>query len=159
MSTGVRKAASKAQESPEALARLDVKVLAMVMAHAALPEILATLCTNIEKQHPGLLCSVLLLDADGKTLRHGAGPSLPKEYSRIIDGIPIGACAGSCGTAAYRRQPVIVSDIATDPLWADYRHLALPHGLRGLLVDADRLAGRQHTWNFRRLLLRTAHAR
>src|ERR1700733_1864969 len=130
MSTGVRKAANKAQESPEALARLDVKVLAMVMAHAALPEILATLCTNIEKQHPGLLCSVLLLDADSKTLRHGAGPSLPKEYSRIIDGIPIGPCAGSCGTAAYRRQPVIVSDIATDPLWADCRQLALPHGLR-----------------------------
>jgi len=130
MSTGVRKAANKTQESPEALARLDVKVLAMVMAHAALPEILATLCMNIEKQHPDLLCSVLLLDADSKTLRHGAGPSLPKEYSRIIDGIPIGACAGSCGTAAYRRQPVIVSDIATDPLWADCRQLALPHGLR-----------------------------
>ena len=130
MSTGVRKATNKAHESPEALARLDVKVLAMVMAHAALPEILATLCTNIEKQHPDLLCSVLLLDADGKTLRHGAGPSLPKEYSRIIDGIPIGACAGSCGTAAYRRQPVIVSDIATDPLWAECRQLALPHGLR-----------------------------
>jgi PAS domain S-box-containing protein len=130
MSTGVRKATNKAQESPEALARLDVKVLAMVMAHAALPEILDTLCTNIEKQHSGLLCSVLLLDADGKTLRHGAGPSLPKEYTQIIDGIQIGACVGSCGTAAYRRQPVIVSDIATDPLWADYRHLALPHGLR-----------------------------
>jgi PAS domain S-box-containing protein len=130
MSTGVRKAADKAQESPEALARLDVKVLAMVMAHAALPEILDTLCTNIEKHHSGLLCSVLLLDADGKTLRHGAGPSLPKEYCQSIDGVQIGACAGSCGTAAYRRQPVIVSDIATDPLWADFRHLALPHGLR-----------------------------
>jgi two-component system cell cycle sensor histidine kinase/response regulator CckA len=130
MFTGVRKAADKTQESPEALARLDVRVLAMVMAHAALPEILATLCTNIETQHNGLLCSVLLLDADGTTLRHGAGPSLPREYSQIIDGIQIGACAGSCGTAAYRRQPVIVSDIATDPLWADFRHLALPHGLR-----------------------------
>ncbi len=130
MSTGVRRAANKAQESPEALARLDVKVLAMVMAHAPLPEILATLCANVEQHHRGLLCSVLLLDADGTTLRHGAGPSLPKEYSQIIDGIRIGACAGSCGTAAYRRQPVIVSDIATDPLWADFRHLALPHGLR-----------------------------
>jgi PAS domain S-box-containing protein len=130
MSTGVQKAADKVQGSPEALARLDVKVLAMVMAHAALPEILETLCTNIEKHQSGLLCSVLLLDADGTTLRHGAGPSLPREYSQIIDGIQIGACAGSCGTAAYRRQPVIVSDIATDPLWADYRHLALPHGLR-----------------------------
>jgi PAS domain S-box-containing protein len=130
MSTGVQKAADKVQGSPEALARLDVKVLAMVMAHAALPEILETLCTNIEKHDSGLLCSVLLLDSDGKTLHHGAGPSLPKEYSQSIDGVQIGACAGSCGTAAYRRQRVIVSDIATDPLWADYRHLALTHGLR-----------------------------
>src|SRR5271168_4994741 len=130
MSTGAQKAVEVAQESPEALARLDVKVLAMVMAHAPLAEILDTLCTNIEKQHRGLLCSVLLLDADGKTLRHGAGPSLPKEYSQIVDGLQIGPCAGSCGTAVYRRQPVIVSDIAADPLWADFRLLALPHGLR-----------------------------
>ncbi|MGC1653715.1 MAG: ATP-binding protein [Candidatus Sulfotelmatobacter sp.] len=130
MSTGVQKAVEAAQESPEALARLDVKVLAMVMAHAPLAEILEALCTNIEKQYSGLLCSVLLLDADGTTLRHGAGPSLPKEYSRVIDGLQISDCAGSCGTAAYRRQPVIVSDIASDPLWAEYRHLALPHGLR-----------------------------
>src|SRR5580658_902701 len=130
MSTGARKAVDVAQESPEALARLDVKVLAMVMAHAPLPEVLEALCTNIEKQHSGLLCSVLLLDADGRTLRHGAGPSLPREYIRVIDGIQIGPSVGSCGTAAYRRQPVIVSDIASDPLWADYRDLALAHGLR-----------------------------
>jgi PAS domain S-box-containing protein len=130
MSTGAQKAVDGDQESPEALARLDVKVLAMVMAHAALPEILETLCRNIEKQYSGLLCSVLLLDADGKTLRHGAAPTLPREYSQAIDGVQIGASVGSCGTAAYRRQPVIVSDIATDPLWADYRNLALAHGLR-----------------------------
>jgi PAS domain S-box-containing protein len=130
MFPGVQKAVDAAQESPEALARLDVRVLAMVMAHAPLPEILATLCANIEKHHSGLLCSVLLLDADGKTLRHGASPSLPREYSQAIDGTQIGPCVGSCGTAAYRREPVIVSDIATDPLWAAYRHLALTHGLQ-----------------------------
>jgi len=130
MSTGTQKAAHAAQRLPEALAQLDQQVLAMVMAHAALPEILETLCTNIETHYSGLLCSVLLLDADGKTLRHGAAPSLPKEYSQAIDGFQIGPRAGSCGTAAYRRQPVMVSDIATDPLWADYRHLVLPHGLR-----------------------------
>ena len=55
----------------------------MVMAHAALPEILQTLCANIEKHYSGMLCSVLLLDADGKTLRHAAWPSLPKEYSQV----------------------------------------------------------------------------
>ena len=73
---------------------------------------------------------MLLLDADGITLRGGAAPSLPEEYRRAADGIRIGPCAGSCGTAVYRKQPVVVSDISTDPLWAEYRHLALPHGLR-----------------------------
>jgi PAS domain S-box-containing protein len=112
------------------LSRLDETVLAMIMARAPLPKILSTLCTEIEKQQAGLLCSVLLLDADGVTLRGTAAPSLPPEYCRAIDGARIGPSAGSCGTAAYRKQPVVVSDIASDPLWADYRQLALPHGLR-----------------------------
>jgi two-component system cell cycle sensor histidine kinase/response regulator CckA len=130
MSTEARKAKNNAQPLPQALALLDEQVLAMVIAHAALPEILDTLCRNIEKNHSGLLCSVLLLDPDGKTLRHGAAPSLPREYSQAVDGLQSGPCAGSCGTAVHRRQQVIVSDIATDQLWADYRYLALPHGLR-----------------------------
>ncbi|HWY20000.1 MAG TPA: ATP-binding protein [Candidatus Acidoferrum sp.] len=130
MSTGAQKAENTATKLPQALAQLDEQVLAMVMAHAALPEILDTLCWNIEKYYSGLLCSVLLLEADGKTLRHGAAPTLPKEYNQAIDGAQIGPCVGSCGTAAYRRQQVIVSDIAGDPLWAEFRHLALPHGLR-----------------------------
>src|SRR5262249_37667550 len=74
--------------------------------------------------------SILLLDPDGLRLRHGAAPSLPKSYVDAIDGASIGPVAGSCGTAAYRNEPVIVGDIAADPLWADYRDLALPHGLR-----------------------------
>jgi PAS domain S-box-containing protein len=109
---------------------LDETVLAMIMAQAALPKILDTLCDAIEKRHPGLLCSVLLLDADGVTLRTGAAPSLPKEYCAAIDGARIGPDVGSCGTAVYRKQPVIVSDIASEPLWQKYRGLALPHGLR-----------------------------
>jgi PAS domain S-box-containing protein len=130
MSTGTRAAKNTPQPLPQALAQLDEQVLAMVIAHAALPEILDTVCRNIEKHHGGLLCSVLLLDADGKTLRQGAAPSLPREYSQAVDGVQSGPCAGSCGTAVYRRQQVIVSDIATDPLWVEYRHVALPHGLR-----------------------------
>src|ERR1700685_245747 len=103
MSTGVQKTAIRPGESPEALAQLRLTVPVMWMSHAALAEILATLCSNIEKQYSGLLCSVLLLDADGKTLRHGAAPGLPKEYSQAIDGMQIGPCAGSCGTAAFPR--------------------------------------------------------
>lgn len=109
---------------------LDQAVLSLVMAQAPLPKILHALCDAIEKQHPGLLCSILLLDPDGTTLRTTAAPSLPKEYCTAIDGAQIGPDVGSCGTAAFRKQPVIVSDIASDPLWAKYRELALPHGLR-----------------------------
>ena len=59
-------------------------------------------------------------------MRSAAAPSLPPAYCRAIDGVKAGPCAGSCGTAIYRRQPVVVSDIATDPLWADFRDVALP---------------------------------
>jgi PAS domain S-box-containing protein len=131
MSTGVRRAGSQHQPaSSGALPLLNDAVLSMIRTQAPLPEVLEVLCTNIEKQHPDLLCSVLLLDADGTTLRHGAAPSLPGEYSKAVDGVQIGPCAGSCGTAAYRKQPVIVSDISTDPLWANFCHIALHHGLR-----------------------------
>jgi PAS domain S-box-containing protein len=131
MPTGVQRATNQdKQELSEGLSQLNEKVLGMIRAQAPLPKILEVLCTHIEKQHPGLLCSVLLLDAEGTTLRHGASPSLPSEYSRAVDGVQIGPIAGSCGTAAYRKQPVVVADIATDPLWANFRHVALPHGLR-----------------------------
>ena len=77
-----------------------------------------------------ILTSILLLSPDGKHLSHGAAPSLPQPYREAIDGSEIGPCAGSCGTAAYLGRPVYVTDIATDPLWAAYKDLALPHGLR-----------------------------
>ena len=77
-----------------------------------------------------LVTSILLLDRDAGKLWHAAGPSLPGEYRKAIDGSDIGPSAGSCGTAAFLGRPVYVTDIETDPLWADYRHLALPLGLQ-----------------------------
>jgi GAF domain-containing protein len=74
------------------------------------------------------ITSILLLD--GTTLHHGAGPRLPRAYRKAIDGSQIGPTAGSCGTAAYFGRPVYVSDIVNDPLWENYRDLALEHGLR-----------------------------
>ena len=97
---------------------------------AALHAALDSLVRLIEQQLPDMYGSVLLLDDDGLTLRHGAAPHLPLDYCRAIDGARIGPAAGSCGTAAWRRERVVVEDIATDPLWAEYRELALPHGLR-----------------------------
>jgi two-component system cell cycle sensor histidine kinase/response regulator CckA len=131
MFTGVQRTASEDKPtSSGALSLLDETVLGMIRAQAPLPKILEALCAHVEKQHPGLLCSILLLDADGNTLRHGAAPSLPKEYTQAINGAQVGPSVGSCGTAIYRKQAVVVEDIATDPLWASFRHLALPHGLR-----------------------------
>ena len=77
-----------------------------------------------------LVTSILLLSEDGKRLSHGAAPNLPRPYRKAIDGSEIGPAAGSCGTAAFFGRPVYVADIATDPLWTAYAHLALPHDLR-----------------------------
>jgi two-component system, sensor histidine kinase len=104
------------------------RVLEMVARDVPLREILESLALLVESCSPGLLCSVLLLE-DGR-LRHGGAPSLPESYTTAIDGVAIGPRVGSCGTAVYRREPVVVTDIASDPLWTDYREVGLAHGLR-----------------------------
>src|SRR5262249_51704053 len=95
-------------------------------------EVLAGLCQTVEQlgQDDGLLASITLLDVDGLHLRHGAAPSLPESFNHAIDGGTIGPRVASCGTAAFRGEQVVVNDIASDPLWAEYRELALSHGLR-----------------------------
>lgn len=108
----------------------DKKVLEMMAEGAVLADVLDAITRNVEMLSTDTLCSILLLDADGVHLRHGAAPSLPREYIDAIDGIVIGPDVGSCGTAAFRNEAVIVTDIATDPLWARYRDLALTFGLR-----------------------------
>ena len=106
------------------------KILQKLAANAPLSEILERLVLLIEAQSPGMLCSVLLLSEDGDHVRHGAAPSLPPEYVQAIDGSAIGPKHGSCGTAIYRGEPVVVTDILNDPLWDDYRDLAVANGLR-----------------------------
>jgi GAF domain-containing protein len=106
------------------------KILQKLAANAQLSEILERLVLLIEAQAPGMLCSVLLLSEDGDHVRHGAAPSLPAEYVQAIDGSAIGPKHGSCGTAMYRGEPIVVTDILTDPLWEDYRDLATAAGLR-----------------------------
>jgi diguanylate cyclase (GGDEF)-like protein/PAS domain S-box-containing protein len=106
------------------------QILEMMAKNAPLEDVLDRLARQIESQLKGMLVSVLLVDEAGRRLRHGAAPSLPEAYVKAIDGMPIGPRAGSCGTAAYRREAVIVADVATDPLWADYRDLAAANGLR-----------------------------
>ncbi len=106
------------------------RVLEMVAAGQPVGEILTALCLLAEAQLPGAKCSILLYDAEAGLLRHGAAPGLPAPYNAAIDGLGVGPDKGSCGTAAYSRTSVIVTDIASDPLWANWRDLALTHGLR-----------------------------
>jgi len=114
----------------EALLAGENRVLEMVAKGDSLSDILDNLCLLVEEQSSGVLASILLMDPNGKQLRHGAAPHLPKTYTEAIDGAFIGPAVGSCGTAAYRAEQVIVSDIAVDPLWAAFRDLALSHSLR-----------------------------
>jgi len=114
----------------EALLAGENRVLEMLAKGNSLGDILNLLCLLVEEQSTGVLASILLMDANGKQLRHGGAPNLPKAYTEAIDGAFIGASVGSCGTAAYRAEQVIVSDIATDPLWTDFYELALAHSLR-----------------------------
>jgi len=114
----------------EELQQGEHRVLEMIASGTTLREVLAALAHVVEAQCEGMLCSILLLDKDGIHLRHGAAPSLPEFYNAAVHGLEIGPRAGSCGTAAYRREPVIVTDILADPLWEDYRELASRAGLR-----------------------------
>ncbi len=108
----------------------QTEILEQIACGTPLAGVLTGIARTLEDLVPGCSCSVLLLDRDAATLRHGAAPSLPAEYSATIDGMGIGADAGSCGTAAYTGSPVVVADIRTDPRWVRYRALADRFGLR-----------------------------
>ncbi|MEK6303351.1 MAG: GAF domain-containing protein [Acidobacteriota bacterium] len=134
------------RKQAETLLAGEKRLLEMIARGDSLAVILDALCRLVEDLASGSLTSILLLDAKANRLRHGAAPSLPTNYTEAIDGSVIGPSVGSCGTAAYRAEPVNVSDIATDPLWADYRDLALAHGLRAcwstpILSSAGRVLG------------------
>ncbi len=120
---------AEARDAQLLTAQLDL--LSGVVAGSPVGRALDALLRVVERvSSAGLLASVLLLDDEGQHLRHCAAPSLPEDYCRAIDGVAIGPAVGSCGTAAWRRRQVIVEDIAHDPLWEDYKHVALPAGLR-----------------------------
>ena len=142
----LRLADAASHQHAEALREGQNQLLELVARGAPLTTTLDKLMLLIEAQSPGVLCSTLLLDLDGRTVRSGSGPSLPAAYMAAIDGLPIGPVAGSCGTSMYRKEAVIVSDIQTDPLWAPYAAIAAQYGLRAcwsvpVLLDSDTVLG------------------
>ena len=105
------------------------RVLELLAGGAGRAEVLEAVTLALEELIPGSRCSVLVLDAAGGTLHHGAAPSLPAAYAAAIDGLAIGQDAGSCGAAAYLDRAVVAEDIARDARWDRFRALAMPHGL------------------------------
>lgn len=119
-----------ARKQADVLRDGQAHILEMIATSAPLEDVLDRLMRLVESQLTGIFGSVLLLDKDGGHLHHGAAPSLSKDYTSAIDGVATGPKVGSCGTAAHRREPVIVADIMQDPLWENYRELAAAHGYR-----------------------------
>src|SRR5271165_446812 len=120
------------RKSAEALLAGERRLFEMIATDVPLKEIFNELCLIIEQQRPGTHASVLLLAREGHHLTVVAGPTLPKGWSEQMEKLPVGPCAGSCGTAAYRGTLVIASDIATDALGdvSEHRAEALSYGLR-----------------------------
>lgn len=117
-------------------------VLQMIAKGAPIQDVLQQIVNTIERFSPGHPCSILLLDEEKKHLYHGAASHLPNEYITAINGAAIGENQGSCGTAAYLKKPVMTTDIKQDPTWANYRDIALKHGLKACwstpVFDNDR---------------------
>jgi diguanylate cyclase (GGDEF)-like protein len=118
-----------ARVNRDRLHRFQHEALEAVATGWSLRQIADLICRRAEELAPDAICSVLTIDAE-KRLRPLAAPRLPRHYCEAIDGLAIGPNVGSCGTALYRGEAVIVTDIASDPLWADFKDIALPLGLR-----------------------------
>jgi|GEM_PF-463881 len=108
----------------------QAQILEMIAMSAPLESVLDHLVRLVESQLTGIFCSVSLLSQNGVHLEHGAAPNLPVAYAKAIDGLRIGPDVGSCGTAVFRRETVIVKDITVDPLWTNFRDLAAEFGFR-----------------------------
>jgi signal transduction histidine kinase/CheY-like chemotaxis protein len=111
------------------LVRGQRRILELIAEGCPLEDVLRMLCATIEEVCVDTHCTILLLEPDGVHVRHAAGPTVSAAYLRAIDGAPIGPQAGSCGTAMYYGRRVVVEDVRVDPLWADYKQVALGNGL------------------------------
>ncbi|PYJ28670.1 MAG: Fis family transcriptional regulator [Verrucomicrobia bacterium] len=117
--------------SPQTLpSEAVLDALKMMLIGASLNEVLTSVTRLIEAHSEGMLCSIFLLDEDGLHLRYGVAANLPQAYQAATDGVCIGPNVGSCGAAAYLRQPVFISDMLSHPNWEGFRDVVLQSGLR-----------------------------
>lgn len=115
-------------------------VLELLAQGAPLKRVLAAIVRGVEQERPDLLCSILLLDSEGKHLYTGVAPSLPDAYNDAVTGAEIGMGAGSFGTAAFTGQRVVVEDIQSHPYWEEYRKAAAQAGLKSCWAEVIRFA-------------------
>jgi len=134
------------RKQAEALRLGQNRLLEMIAKDAPLEDTLTRLAQLIESQSDGLYCTVVLLDEDGVHMHPGAGPSMPPEYMQAHEGLAIGPMVGSCGTAMFRREMVVATDVLADPRWAPFRHLVEPLGFRAcwstpIMLEDDAVLG------------------
>src|SRR5437016_36752 len=108
-----------------------LNILKLIFAGAPLPDVLTIIARLVEAEGKGMFCTIWLLDEDGRYVRCATAPSLPG-FTANWDRTPVGPTGACCGTAVYRKQPVYVTDVLSDPLWDGYRHLVLPYGIRAV---------------------------
>ncbi|MEO8906067.1 MAG: response regulator [Polyangiaceae bacterium] len=119
-----------ARSAPDPL-QIQRDVLELIATGQSLDLVLHELVLSMERAHPGMRGSILVVEADGEHLHTAAAPNLPAEYQALVEQLAcVGPCAGGCGTACFRRESVVAADIATDPLWASYTDIAQRFGLR-----------------------------
>ncbi len=132
------------RKARESFALAQEKVLELIASGAPLRQLLDAVVGLVEKESPQSRCSILLVK--GGQLFHGAAPSLPDSYNLEVEGLPVAEGIGACGTAAFRKAPVVVEDVARSPLMQSYRELLLSHALRAcwstpvIAADGDVLA-------------------
>ncbi|NCP40309.1 MAG: diguanylate cyclase [Rhodoferax sp.] len=105
------------------------QILELMAGNTDVQDLLLAIVQGVEQLHPAMLCSVLLLTDDGKRIGRSIAPSLPAFYNLAIEGMEIGPGQGSCGTAAYTGERVVVGDIATHPFWVKFKDIAARAGL------------------------------
>ncbi|GHC58597.1 sigma 54-interacting transcriptional regulator [Ulvibacter litoralis] len=105
-------------------------ILDLIANNTPIKKVFNHIIENYEALKPAFFASISLLNHEGTHLNLIAAPRLPKAYNSAVEHLQIGLNIGSCGTAAFIKKPVIVSDISTDKLWKDYKELALQHNLK-----------------------------
>jgi PAS domain S-box-containing protein len=119
------------RKKQESLLELEKEVLKINARPAAsLKTTVDFFLEGLERTFPGMMCSVITLNDDKLTFQHLSAPSLPAAFTAVVNGTEIGPAAGSCGAAIYRKEKIITTNIATDPLWANFRDIATACGLQ-----------------------------